>query len=238
MKILALSSSKSANSSYLATALPYLKDILGDKKLTAAFIPFASTGSHREYFLNVKNALKDFRYIIKMATKQNCVHLVEECDAIITGGGNTFKLLHDLYEYKLINIIHKKVKQGTPFIGWSAGSNITGGTIGTTNDMPIIQPKSFKALSFFPFQINPHYFNVAIPGFNGETRDMRINEFLQLNPDKKVIGLPEGTALLLNDGLLQFKGRTPGILFQLGKKSVTIRNEIIPGEDLSFLMDE
>ncbi|MEO6868172.1 MAG: dipeptidase PepE [Ginsengibacter sp.] len=235
MKILALSSSKTGTSPYLATALPYLKDFLGEKKITIAFIPFASTGSHKEYFLKVKNAFKDFPYIIKMATPQNCVQLVEECNAIIIGGGNTFKLLHDLYEYKLVNIIRRKVANGTPFIGWSAGSNITGLTIGTTNDMPIIQPKSFKALSFFPFQINPHYFNVAIPGFNGETRDMRINEFLQLNPDKKVIGLPEGTALLLMDNKLKFKGNVPGIVFQMKNKIRFIKTEILPDEELKLI---
>lgn len=232
MKILALSSSKSANSSYLETALPYLKDILGEKKITVAFIPFASTGSHKEYFLNVKNAFKDLPYIIKMAAPENCFQLIEECDGIITGGGNTFKLLHDLYEYKLVNIIRKKVKAGTPFIGWSAGSNITGATIGTTNDMPIIQPKSFKALSFFPFQINPHYFNVATPGFNGETRDMRIHEFLQLNHDKKVIGLPEGTALILDKGQLIFRGRINGALFQMKNKKTLIKTKIFPDEEL------
>ena len=235
MKILALSSSRSGNSTYLATALPYLKDFLGEKKITLAFIPFASTGSHRQYFLNVKNALKDFPYIIKMATPQNCVQLVEDCDAIIIGGGNTFKLLHDLYEYKLVNIIRKKINNGTPFIGWSAGANITGATIGTTNDMPIIQPKSFKSLSFFPFQINPHYFNATISGFNGETRDMRINEFLQLNPDKKVVGLPEGTALILKDQHLKFMGNDHGVIFQVKGRSV-IKKEIVEGENLNFLM--
>ena len=235
MKILALSSSRSGNSQYLSTAIPFLKDFLGEEKITIAFIPFASIGSHRQYFLNVKNALKDFPYIIKMATPQNCVHLVTECDAIITGGGNTFKLLHDLYEYKLINIIQKKVKMGTPFIGWSAGANIIGASIATTNDMPIIQPKSFKALSFFPFQINPHYYNVVIPGFNGETREMRINEFLQLNPDKKVVGLPEGTALLLMDNKLKFKGNVPGIFFQMKNKMTFIKTEILPDEELKLI---
>jgi dipeptidase E len=235
MKILALSSSKTGTSPYLATALPYLKDFLGEKKITLAFIPFASTGSHKEYFSNVKNALKDFPYIIKMGAPQNCAQLVEKCDAIITGGGNTFKLLHDLYEYKLVNIIRKKVNNGTPFIGWSAGSNITGLTIGTTNDMPIIQPKSFKALSFFPFQINPHYFNAAIPGFNGETRDQRINEFLQLNPDKKVIGLPEGTAIVLDKGQLMFRGKVKGVVFQMKNKTTLIKTEILPNEELKLI---
>ncbi len=235
MNILALSSSRSGNSQYLSTAIPYLKDFLGEEKIIIAFIPFASTGSHRQYFLNVKNALKDFPYIIKMATPQNCVQLVKECDAIITGGGNTFKLLHDLYLYKLINIIQKKVKMSTPFIGWSAGSNITGASIATTNDMPIIQPKSFKSLSFFSFQINPHYYNVAIPGFNGETREMRINEFLQLNPDKKVVGLPEGTALILKDQNLKFMGKDHGIIFQVKGKTV-VKKEVAEGENLNFLM--
>jgi dipeptidase E len=152
----------------------------------------------------------------------------------MTGGGNTFKLLHDLYQTNVINLIKEKVNKGTPYIGWSAGANITGETISTTNDMPVINPGSFDALGFFPFQINPHYYNVQMPGFNGETRDQRLEEFLMLHPSKTIVALPEGTALLLNNGTLYLTGNKNAILFTY-KNNAVIKTEISAGGDFTYL---
>ncbi|MBS1735863.1 MAG: dipeptidase PepE [Bacteroidetes bacterium] len=235
MNILALSSSRSGQSTYLSTAIPFLNDFLGKEKITIAFIPFASTESHQQYFIRVKNALKDFPYNIKMVTAQNGVQLVKESNAIMVGGGNTFKLIHDLYQYNLMKIIEKKVRAGMPYIGWSAGANITGATIATTNDMPIIQPKSFKAFGFFPFQINPHYNNLIIPGFNGETRDERIQEFLHLNKSQKVIGLPEGSGLILKNDQLNFVGHDGGVIFYC-KGKIVVKEKIAHQKSLTGLL--
>ncbi len=233
--ILALSSSRTGNSGYLETALPLIKDFLGDKKRTIAFIPFAAAdGNYEAYADKVKLALP-VQYNIITVTHQNAIEAINTADAIAVGGGNTFKLLHDLYSTGAINSIKEKVNNGTPYIGWSAGSNITGATICTTNDMPIINPGSFTALEFFPFQINPHYYNVNIPGFNGETRDQRLEEFLLINPQASVVALPEGTALLSGNNKLQLKGNTDAFVLT-SSNNLLVKTTIAVDEDISYML--
>jgi dipeptidase E len=211
-RILAFSSSRTGNSGYLETAAPVIDQFLNNVKATIAFIPFASAGNdYEEYTAKVRAALLD-TYNIVTVTHDNAIDVIAAADVIMVGGGNTFKLLHDLYTTKALQLIQQKVHNGTAYIGWSAGANITGATICTTNDMPIINPGSFDALGFFPFQINPHYYNVSVAGFNGETRDQRLQEFLQLNPNVTIVALPEGTALLLQDGKLQLAGTVPAFV--------------------------
>ncbi len=231
-----LSSSRVGNNGYLEQALPVIKDFLGNKPLTIGFVPFALVENDKSAFLDtVKSAFEELPYNIVEVTIEKSAEVLEEADVIMVSGGNTFKLLHDLYKSGLLELIQQKVKSGMPYIGWSAGSNITGATICTTNDMPIVEPESFKALGFFPFQINPHYYNQPIQGFNGETRDQRLTEFVKLNPDKKVVCLPEGTALLLKDNMLRLTGIAPGIL--MDNKNGELQKTEIPAEtDISYLM--
>ncbi len=236
MKILALSSSRVGNSGYLEMAIPQIKQFLGNTSLRIAFIPFAFVDEDKTPLTKmVVNAFAELPYSIDVVTKENGTSLIEDADVIMVSGGNTFKLLHDLYEADLLNLVKGKVKAGTPYIGWSAGANITGATICTTNDMPIVEPKSFRALNFFPFQINPHYYNVVIEGHNGETRDQRLTEFVKLNPDMKVVCLPEGTGLLLDKGKLQFIGDRSGILMK-NKDGELQKAEIQPDESIAHLL--
>lgn len=236
--ILAFSSSRSGNSAYLETAVPLIKNFLGNTPLNIAFVPFASVDENYETYASlVREGLSGLTHAINIVESGNARSVIEESDVIMIGGGNTFKLLNNLYQYRLIDLIVDKVNSGTRYIGWSAGSNITGLTIGTTNDMPIIQPESFDALALFPFQINPHYLNVQVEGHNGETRDQRLAEFMKLNPGIPVICLPEGTALQLQAGTLTFIGQGSGVLFHAEENSkIPLRKEITPGDDLSFLL--
>lgn len=230
-KILAFSSSRNGNSAYLETAVPVINDFIDNPAATIAFIPFASAANDfEEYTAKVRTALPA-TYTVLTVTYENARDVITAADVIMVGGGNTFKLLHDLYASEALGLIKQKVNSGTPYIGWSAGSNITGATICTTNDMPIINPGSFEALAFFPFQINPHYYNVSVPGFNGETRDQRLEEFLLLNPQVSVVALPEGTALVLQNGHLQLTGSTAAFVLSYANNEL-VKTAVEPGADL------
>lgn len=238
MHVLALSSSRVGGGAYLAAAVPMLQSFLATEAKRVAFIPFAAAdGDYEAYAGKVREGLAALPLTIEVATPADAKSVVENCDVVIVGGGNTFKLLHDIYLYDLFSLIQRKVKSGTPYIGWSAGANLAGNTICTTNDMPIVQPQSFTSFGFLPFQLNPHYHNIVMEGFHGETRDQRLAEFLLVNPGVPVMGLPEGTALQREAEKLQFVGGQEAVLFQPTPIGVEpIKKIIKPGADLSFLL--
>ncbi len=235
-RILAFSSSRVGQHGYLEKAAPVMERFLGNSSLNIAFIPFASVDeNYEEYATMVRKGLSGLAHTLNLVQPGQAISMVERCEVIMVGGGNTFKLLHGLYNSRLIDCIRSKVSSGTPYIGWSAGSNITGATIKTTNDMPVIEPQSFNALRLFPFQINPHYYNVKIEGQNGETRDQRLIEFMMMNPAATVVGLPEGTALHLEDKELKLIGEVGGVLFMMEEGRV-VKKELEVGADVSFLL--
>jgi dipeptidase E len=234
-KILAFSSSRVANGAYLEKAVPVIDDFLGSKSLLIAFVPFASVDNYEDYTTKVREGLQTLLHNIQTVTPANAQKVLGGADVIMIGGGNTFKLLHDLYELEVVELIKTKVQSGIPYIGWSAGSNLTGPTICTTNDMPVIEPKSFSAFGFFPFQINPHYHNIVMEGFHGETRDQRLEEFLKLNPLKHIVCLPEGTALQAKEGKCLYTGEVNGLLMY-GKSGMVLRKEMLPGTIIEELL--
>lgn len=238
IRVLAVSSSRVGNSAYLETVSPLVQNFLGSETFNIAFVPFATADNDYEgYAQKVREGLASLPHIIQVVTPGNAKQVIEQAGAVMVGGGNTFKLLHDIYDLDIFNLVREKVQAGAPYIGWSAGANISGLTIKTTNDMPIIEPKSFNAFGFLPFQINPHYLNVKPQGHNGETRDDRLNEFLQLNKTSSIVGLPEGTALRLQDNKLELLGNQAAVLFNYDDEAkAAIKKEISIGSDLSHLL--
>lgn len=234
MKLLLLSSSRAGDSEYLVHAENYIKEHLGPNIKKLLFLPYAGvTISYEQYAKNVAMAFERLGYQLESIEDfSNPKIAIENANAIVVGGGNTFCLLDSLYRLDLLSTLKIKLEQETPYIGWSAGSNICGLSIRTTNDMPIVQPPSFEALGALPLQINPHYIDGNPPGHHVETREQRIAEFLIKNPDMKVLGIPEGTAITRKGKYLKYVGTAPGYLFSKSEGKVLIQ----PNSDLSFLV--
>ncbi|RAX58388.1 dipeptidase E [Helicobacter monodelphidis] len=199
---LLLSSSGYKNTGYLTHALPWLKKFVAINNLEGkrvAFIPYAGVRkTYDDYEMQVKNALISLNLNIISVHRGNARDEIRKADAIFVGGGNTFELTHQLHKNDLVEIITKRVNEGVPYVGWSAGSNVAGATMKTTNDMPIAEPQSFNTFNIFPHQINPHFISGKPIGHNGESREERLEEFLILNQESIVYALPEGVALWLN----------------------------------------
>lgn len=165
---------------------------------TVLFVPYAQN-DYNKYTELVKNALAPWGFKVEgLHVKHNPIEAVMQAQALFIGGGNTFVLLKALYDENLIPIIRERVLQkGIPYIGSSAGTNVATLSIHTTNDMPVAFPPTFDALRLVPFNINPHYLEAdATTRHKGETRDERINEFIEYHK-KPVLGLREGSALLV-----------------------------------------
>ncbi len=234
MRLLLLSNSTSPGREHLAHATDWIADFLGSDVRTVAFVPYAGIRfSYTEYAAKVQARFGPLGYTITSVHEtDDPVGLMEASDAVAVGGGNTFHLLHELYRFGLVEAIQATVEAGKPYIGWSAGSNMACPTLCTTNDMPIIEPPSFRALNLIPFQINPHYTDAHPPGHQGETRSDRIEEFLEVNPLATVVGLPEGTAMRREEGTLTLLGRHPLRLFQHGHPVQDLSAEA----DFTFLL--
>ncbi len=236
MRLLLLSNSTMPGEAYLDYPKQEIQQFLGTKKVKALFVPFAAvTFSFDEYEQKVNESLQEIGHeLIGIHRFEDPVKAVEEAEAIVVGGGNTWQLVRMLHDQDLMQAIRNKVQQGTPYVGWSAGSNIACPTLRTTNDMPIIDPRSFNTLSLVPFQINPHYLDANPEGHGGETREQRISEFLEINPKTYVVGLREGTMFKLKNGKLNLTGKCSARIFLKGETPY----ELNAGDDFSFLLRE
>lgn len=234
MRLLLISNSTNTGEAYLEYPKNNIREFLGDKVKSVLFIPYAGvTISFEEYTERVQNRFSEIGFnVVSIHTCENPVKAVEDAEAIVVGGGNTFQLIKMIHENKLIEPVRKKVLAGTPFIGWSAGSNVACPTVKTTNDMPIVQPFSFDAFNLVSFQINPHYLDANPDGHAGETREQRIQEFLVANPSVTVVGLREGTMFLVENKSMKLIGKRNARVFRSGE----IPCEISPEDDFSFLL--
>ncbi len=234
MKLLLISNSTMAGETYLDYPKYEIQKFLGEKPVKALFIPYAAvTFSYDEYCARVEERFAEVgHHLVGIHTFKDEVKAIEEAEAVVVGGGNTWHLVRKLHDKKLMNPLREKAYNSTPYIGWSAGANIACPTLRTTNDMPVIDPRGFDCAGLIPFQINPHYLDANADGHAGETREQRIEEFIELNPKIYVVGLREGTMLKLENNHLELIGERMCRIFKKGKKPVDLSS----GEDLSFLM--
>jgi len=236
MKLLLISNSTMPGEAYLDYPKHEIKKFLGGKPLKALFIPYAAvTFSFDEYEQKVAERFAELGYQLESIHHfSDPVMAVDAADVIVVGGGNTWQLVRMLNDYRLMDAIRTKVLNGTPYIGWSAGSNVACPTLRTTNDMPIIDPKGFDTTGLVPFQINPHYLDANPEGHGGETREQRIEEFLEINPDVFVVGLREGTMLRVEDQRIELIGSRTARIFRKGKTPVELSSD----NDLGFLFNK
>ena len=231
-KHLLLSTSRTHGTGYLEHAAEGLRWLLGDEPKRIAFVPFAAVRfSYDEYEEMVAAGLPSHE-IMGVHRMDDPMAAIEDADAIAVGGGNTFKLVHDLYAFGLMDLIREKAQAGVPYVGWSAGANVASPRLCTTNDMPIIEPPSFKTLELIKAQINPHFLDAHPDGHMGETREERIREFVVLNPDMPVLGLREGAWLQIEDQEMVLKGSKGARIFH----GDTEPRELSAGADLSLFL--
>ncbi len=194
------------------------------------FIPYARPGgiSHDEYTATAKKAFKKAGLSLKGIHEfDEPSSAIKNAEGIFTGGGNTFLLVQQLYKYELLPLIKETLNNGTPYLGTSAGTNITGLTIKTTNDMPIVYPPSFNTLGMVPFNINPHYLDPDPNSTHkGETRETRIKEFHEFNTPP-VVGLREGSWLEIKGKDIKLKGEPTARIFRAGQEPYEVEPETL-----------
>jgi dipeptidase E len=224
VRLLLISTSTVFGTGYLDHAEAEVRDHLAGVK-RVLFVPFA-LADQDAYAAKVRERFERMHIgLDSIHDAGDAAEAVRHAEAIFIGGGNTFRLLKTLYDKDVIRPIRERVLAGMPYMGASAGSNVAGPTIRTTNDMPIVEPPTLDALNLFPFQINPHYID-ADPSSKhmGETREERLLQYLEEN-QTPVIGLREGAMLRVRDGEILLRGQAPARVFARGSDPF----EIAPG---------
>jgi dipeptidase E len=234
-RLLLLSNSTNVGEPFLQYPIRAIQQFLGPAVSEVLFVPYAAVRlSFSDYADRVRERFREIGVAVTSVHEtENPVTAVESASAIVVGGGNTFCLLDRLYTHGLVERIRERALQGVPYVGWSAGSNVACPTIRTTNDMPIVEPRSLNALGLVPFQINPHYTDATLPNHGGETRAERLTEFLEMNPTMTVIGLREGTMLRVANVKIELLGDKSARVFRKGREVI----EAAPGDSLQFLLE-
>lgn len=233
MRLLLISNSTNAGEPYLTYPMPRIGEFLCGVQ-EVVFVPYAAvTFSYAEYERRVQERFAALGIRVRSVHRaDNPAAMIRRAEAICVGGGNTFALAKKMQEQGLMRAIRSRIEAGVPYVGWSAGSNVACPMISTTNDMPIVEPESSRAVGAVKFQINPHYLDANPEGHAGETRETRLLEYIAANPRRYAVGLREGCMLRYENGRLELLGSRPMRIF---KKGVT-PYEVQPGDDLSFLL--
>jgi len=231
MRVLLISSSNVHGTGYLDHAEPEIRDFLGATR-RVLFFPWALRDLDG-YAAKVRERLGRMDFDVDSAHEApDPVRAVEDADAVFVGGGNTFRLLKKMYELDLLVPMRRRVWEGMPYIGSSAGSNVAGETIRSTNDMPVVEPPSLSALGLVPFCLNPHYLDPdPASTHKGETREERIAQFHEEN-EQPVVGLREGSILRVEGRTASLRGIARMRLFRRGQPP----EEFEPGARLDFLL--
>jgi dipeptidase E len=242
-KLLLISNSTNAGEAYLGWPREYIKSFYEQHGIREIlFIPYAGVNLSGEgleasfdiYEKKVSSVFSELGLnITSIHHSSDPVDAVRKAQAVAVGGGNTFHLVYMMHKTGIMQAIRERVLEGMPFSGWSAGANVACPTMKTTNDMPITEPESFNCLNLVPFQINPHYLDVNPEGHGGETRQQRIEEFLAVNRQMKVVGLREGTLLEVDNDRITLKGKRPMVIFEYGKELA----EFDSAQNIQFLLN-
>ena len=232
LRLLLISNSTMHGSGYLEHCAAEIRDFLGAKR-KVLFVPYA-LHDHDAYADKAKKAFAAMGHeLSSVHASADALESIKSAEAVVVGGGNTFRLLNALYSRDLVSVIQQFALAGMPYIGSSAGANVATVSIRTTNDMPIVEPPSFIALQLVPFQINPHYLDADPKSTHmGETREERLRQFHEEH-DTPVLGLREGGMLRIEGTRMELRGTTRARLFRRGLAA----EEYAPPRDLSFLME-
>ncbi len=205
--LLLLSNSRDADGRFLQHCRDALAAHLAGVR-SALLVPWAGvTVTAEAYTARVRAVVEPFGIALRSVHEATePADAVREAEAIIVGGGNTFRLLERMQQHGVLGVMRDRVLAGVPYVGWSAGSVVACPTIGTTNDMPIVAPAGFAALGLVGFQINAHFTDAHPAGFRGETRRERLAEYVTLNPTARVAGLPEGSWLTVQGEAVRLDG--------------------------------
>jgi len=233
MRLLLLSNSTQHGQGYLDHAMPAIRDFLGPVR-RLVFVPFA-LHDREDYTARVRSRFeKEGIEVEGLRPDLAAAAVIEGAHAVFVGGGNTFRLLDTLQRTGVLEPLRRRARDGAPYLGASAGTNIAAPTIKTTNDMPIVQPSSFTALGLVPFQINPHYLDPDPASRHmGETREERLREFLEEN-DTVVVGLREGAWLRIEGSSVQLAGLRGARIFRRGRDP----EEVSPGASLDAQLND
>ena len=230
-RLLLISNSTLHGSGYLDHAEAEIRDALGSTR-RLLFVPYA-LHDRDAYAAQARKRFEAMGYALgSVHDAEDKTNAIAFAEAIFIGGGNTFRLLRSLYQLDLLLPIRRRVEEGALYMGSSAGAVVAAPTIKTTNDMPIVQPQSFDSLGLIRFQINAHYLDPDPNSTHmGETREVRINQFLEDN-ETPVVGLREGCMIRVEQGVHLLKGKTNARVFRRGFDPV----EVEPGSSIDNLI--